>query len=1060
MLLFEGVKIISPRVSSLELLRLLSPTQFTARIIAVDTATKIVRFSLNASILALNGEYASLFPHAVGTIIKNAQVIRIDHGIGALLALPPSTTIESNTENDASTKESRRQEIIQSIDKNLSNNLLTNSVYNAASKVSTAYVHISKSMDNEIKPSKKGHKQHGNDDSNQQNRTPDALFARHFSLNTRIKSLRILSTTNLFDGIASCATAKSVVEAHVLTHADIQPGKIYKDVPVMQLLDSGGVLVNLGVGTKGLIPAIHLFDKASHGSIDAGGDGMLSGYRSKIRQAKYKVGNLISVRCLTVDVATRQCVLTAKKTLLASDITDPIVDYPSVTPGRIAAGFLSKVDDSGLTVTFYNNVHGRVSSRSLAAELGVEDPKVNYSVGDVVAARVVDCVRRRNRHVTSHNNIDENDNAKIDMYYYHLNLSLKTSVENTKDTEEREKTVVDEGKAIGSDSAAVPLAAGSILMPKRMKVLQLVNCLRRDDGIFLPGYAVVSVKSKFFTDRFPNSAGDAVECKLPYEQLLDTFGGELSTPPTELDDFAQRQLTVGKRIDAEGFILSVPVEVGALPIVSLRPSIVDTIKKNQSSTASSSSSFGGNDDLSISCPSPRSNLFMGEYVRGYVTRIGKIRCTVFESFHRPLNSSSSHDIILTCHTSITDNRFGAFVRFLDGLTGLIPKLKKGLDEKLYETILCKVTALDVTAFPPKILLKRAAESEIVKKRRKNQAKNEGAKGTGQLKVGDVVGDVKVVDINFARAKVSLLDKHSVRARIHVTMASALSNRTKLSKKEKQLKEVLKIGKSHPFYSWKVGDVISGVRCVALDNREGTTYLELSNVTETLPCVVTDPTHLPPGSILSTIVTSVSTNPSSHHGLWVQVCPGISGFISSLELSTNAKVLNDLESNYAVGSRVTCCVMEGTNNNRQPPPQHRRHQTQADDHDDATKEEHNAVELSVLLVPGNNNKQSVFKPTKPQLGDLVVGRINTKARMIAPPSLMLNLRGNFVGRCCVTELADVGDWENMPLGKLHNSAGDKSNGGTNHHQVVSSDSETDHLHDEAGGDTSDQIAKAR
>lgn len=620
-ILFEGVKIISPRVSSPELLRLLSPTQFTARIIAVDAATKIVRFSLNASILALNGEYASLFPHAVGTIIKNAQVIRIDHGIGALLALPPSSTIESNTENDASTKESRRREIIQSIDKDLSNNLLTNSVYNAASKVSTAYVHISKSMDNEIKPSKKGHKQHGNDDNNQQHRTPDALFARHFSLNTRIKSLRILSTTNLFDGIASCATAKSVVEAHVLTHADIQPGKIYKDVPVMQLLESGGVLVNLGVGTKGLIPAIHLFDKASHGSIDAvGGDG----YRSKIRQAKYKVGNLISVRCLTVDVASRQCVLTAKKTLLANDITDPIVDYPSVTPGRIAAGFVSKVDDSGLTVTFYNNIHGRVSSRSLAAELGVEDPKVNYSVGDVVAARVVDCVRRRNRHVTSHNNFDENDNAKIDMYYYHLNLSLKTVVENTKDTEEREKSVVDERKESGSDTAAVPLAAGSILMPKRMKVLQLVNCLRRDDGIFLPGYAVVSVKSKFVTDRLPNSAGGAVECKLPYEQLLDTFGGDLSTPPTELDDFAQRQLTVGKRIDAEGFILSVPAEVGALPTVSLRPSIVDTIKKNQSPTASSSSSsLVGNDDLSISCPSPRSNLFMGEYVRGYVTRIGK-----------------------------------------------------------------------------------------------------------------------------------------------------------------------------------------------------------------------------------------------------------------------------------------------------------------------------------------------------------------------------------------------------------------------------------------------------
>ncbi len=1010
------------------LLRL--PKQFTARIIAVDAATKIVRFSLNANILALNGEYTSLFPHAVGTIIQNAQVIRVDPGIGAVLALPTSSTVNADT--DAILKELRRHEIFQDIDKGLANNLLTNAVYNAASKVSVAYVHISKSMDNDIKPSKKGHKQQGNGNNNLQNRTPDALFARHFSINTRVKALRILSTTNLFDGIASCATAKSVVEAHVLTHADIQPGKIYKDVPVMQLLESGGVLVNLGVGTKGLIHAIHLFDKASHGSIDAvGGDGLMSGYRSKIRQAKYKVGNLISVRCLTVDVATRQCVLTAKKSLLANDISDPIVDYPSITSGKIAAGFISKVDDSGLIVTFYNNVHGRVSSRSLAAELGVEDPKVNYSVGDVVAARVVDCVRRRKRHMASDNNNDEDENVNNDTYYYHLNLSLKTTAENTKARIETAESLGDEGKA------SVPLAAGSILMPKRMKVLQLVNCLRRDDGIVLPGYAVVSIKSKFFAGVLPM---DFVECKLPYEQLVDTFGGDLTTSLNELDNFAQRQLTVGKRIDAEGLIMSVPSEVDGLPVVSLRSSIIETIKNSSSSSSDS-------DDISINCPSPRSNVFMGEYVRGYVARI--------------------------------DNRFGAFVRFLDGLTGLIPKLKKGLDEKLYDTILCKVTALDVTAFPPKILLKRVSESEVVKKKRKHQAKNGateiGLRLAGQPKVGDIVGDVKVLDINFARAKVLLLDDHSVHARIHVTMADALSNRKKLSKKEKQAKEELKIGKSHPFYSWKVGDIISGARCVALDNRKGVSFLELSNMEGTLPCFVTDPALLPPGSILSTIITSVRTNRSSHHGLWVQVCPGISGFISALELSTNANVLNDLESNYAVGSRIICCVIEGADTKKKPPLLHRRQLTAEDDHDDSTKEEHNAIELSVLLVPGDNskqsssndfvpgiiNKQSVLKPTKPHPGDLIVGRINTKSHMISPPSLMLNLRGNFVGRCCVTELADVDTWENMPLGKMHISADDEATGsGKHHHRVVSTDSETDQTHDTKGDDSAEHITKER
>ncbi len=372
-----------------------------------------------------------------------------------------------------------------------------------------------------------------------------------------------------------------------------------------------------------------------------------------------------------------------------------------------------------------------------------------------------------------------------------------------------------------------------------------------------------------------------------------------------------------------------------------------------------------------------------------------------------------------------------------------------------------MTALDVTAFPPKILLKRVSESEIVKKRKKIQAKNVGTKGVGQLKVGEVVGDVKVVDINFARAKVVLLDNHSVRARIHVTMADSLTNRTKLSKTEKQLKEELKIGKSHPFYSWKVGDVISGVRCVALDIREETTYVELSNMTATLPCVVTDPAHLPPGSILSTIVTSVSTNLSSHHGLWVQVCPGISGFIPALELSTDADVLNDISSHFAVGSRLTCCVIDGVNNTKKPPLLYRRHQIQADDHDDEPKEEHNAVELSVLLVPGDSNEQSVFKPTKPHRGDIVVGRINNKARMIAPPALMLNLRGNVVGRCCVTELADVVDWENMPLGKVRSPADDKAtSGGKHHHRVVSSDSEPDHPHDEDGDDSSDHATEER
>ena len=1024
----------------------------------------------------MNYKYATLSSstYNVGSIIKNAKVIRVDPGIGALLALPnPTSSSESDAEDaeDESAKKIKICEQLSSVvDSQLSNNLLMNSEYRHVSKVSTAYVHISKSMDPK-KEDNKSNKNKGNNGNNkQQQRTSEALFARHFSLNTTIKSLRILSTTNLIDGIASCATAPSIVNAHVLTHADITPGKIYKDVPVVQLLDSGGVLVDLGLGVNGIIPAMHLFDKSSHGAID---NSDVTGYRSKIRSQKYKVGNMITVRCLTSNPATRQCVLTAKKSLLINDIEGPIVNYENITMNEIKAGFVSKVDANGLNVTFYNNVYGRVTSRSLAAELGVEDPTLNYNVGDVVLARVVDCVRRRNRHVT----------GEEDEYYYQLKLSLKTIVEdnNSKSKEEDDNnnaeaslsTMEGGGETTVNSSAVVPLAAGSILMPKRMKVLQLVNCLHRDDGVFLPGYAVVAIKSKFFTSSSTSSSsfsGDVVECKLPYEQLLDSYSTEgkkkLSNPPgLELDDIAQRQLTVGKRIDAESLILSVPrgYDNDALPIITLRPTLIDTIKKNPSSLLSSKNS-SNNDDLSIICPTPKSNLFMNQYVRGYVTRI--------------------------------DSRYGTFVRFLDGLTGLIPKLKKGCDEVLYDTILCKVTALDVTSSPPKILLKKVKEGEVMKKRKKMEGmKDKGGAGrvsgggppggnsNGKLQVGDVVGNVKVVDINFARAKVYLLDSQSsnnidssnIRARIHVTMAASLpKNKTKLSKKEKLIMEEHKISKCHPFYNWKVGDVVSDVRCVAVDVREGISYVELANnnLTEESSsmssCVVSDPTQLPPGSIVSPIVTSISTTPSAHHGLWVQVCPGISGFIPALELSTNADVLNDLQANYKVGSRLTCCVMEPTSHkNKKSHMHHRsRHGMQTDeDHDDATKEEHLALELSVLLLrnkDGNDNgaidadtnitKQQLplFKPLKPNCGTVVVGRINTKSnRKIGPPSLMLNLRGNMVGRCCITELTDLDSWENMPLGKTPSTDGGK--GQPQAGRVVSSDSDMDHENEDASDD---------
>ena len=80
---------------------------------------------------------------------------------------------------------------------------------------------------------------------------------------------------------------------------------------------------------------------------------------------------------------------------------------------------------------------------------------MNYTVGNMVVARVVGCERRRNRRITYGANGDEEE------YYYQLKLSLKTVVEEKK-TEENEETIASD--VVGME--VVALAAGLLLMPK------------------------------------------------------------------------------------------------------------------------------------------------------------------------------------------------------------------------------------------------------------------------------------------------------------------------------------------------------------------------------------------------------------------------------------------------------------------------------------------------------------------------------------------------------------------------------------------------------------------
>lgn len=274
-----------------------------------------------------------------------------------------------------------------------------------------------------------------------------------------------------------------------------------------------------------------------------------------------------------------------------------------------------------------------------------------------------------------------------------------------------------------------------------------------------------------------------------------------------------------------------------------------------------------------------------------------------------------------------------------------------------------------------------------------------------VKIGDEVGDVRVDNINFARAAVTMLDDRfrssRIKARIHVTMADPISdyldsmpliNKTKESSVSS---EKDKITKHHPFHSWKLGAIIKKAICVSIDVKDGISYLELSNrigdqdEMKTKKCLspllVQDPSHFKEGDIVSGVITSIA---KQNKGIWVQICPGVTGFIPGLDLIDDPVILNDMARHYKIGGRIKCCVV-------------------------VDKSDKGQFKQVVRLSALNLTK---MKKEKVVRNDVIIGRINGAVKQQRAPALMLELCGGMLARCDITELDEVGDWSNLPLGR--------------------------------------------
>ena len=878
-------------------------SEVTARIIAVDPITKILRLSLLPHILSLQAPSKPSFQ--VGDIVKGSHVVRIDGSVGALL------TVETEGDDEKSKKDGTT----------ISHPLARlGTKYQGAISRTGIYVNASKASNNaEISET-----------------DLQKLFKKQHSKDTPV---RILTSSHcLIENFCTASTAPDIISAHVLSHADLKPGETYRQAKILAYQDYG-VIVSLGQNVRALCQTIHLSDTATAG-------GATSEYQKKAHRIKFAPGKTIDVKCISVDVANKQAYVTHKKSLLSDKLT-PLTSHTQIAKNQLYVGCITKVDAvKGIVVAFYNNIYGYCTAKRLAKEMGVENVAESYRVGNVIKCRVVQLGKHNNK----------------------LELSLDTTTEAI----ERDEKELQE---VQSNSI---LTVGMFIPSNSVKVIQMVDSSEdvRKNKI-INGYAMVVVKLKNLVTGDKKMKGE-IECRLPYEQLEDSYQqNDTDDLSATLDEVAKNTLRVGKKLENDAVVLvNADATRDDIPILSLRPSFIESFQQNKD-----------NDEKKNNfVPSTASELYIGAKITGYVVR--------------------------------HDQRFGGFVRFANNLTGLIPKLKKGLEEKMYSTVKCRIAALDTTVSPPRIILKKSKKDKSL-----------AVMDALEIKKGEVLGDVVVDDVNFYRASVILLDKkyehekrgRSLRARIHVTMTNG--NEVKLDKKKKKSKgeefhaDEKKITKHHPFYKWIKGLIIRDTICVSTEEKNGVLRVELtSRASSDLPPIIEKVEDLELNQEITCVVTDILKN---NFGIKVQICPGVSSVIPGLELSDDDEVLNNLSSHYEIGQSIKCTVVQKVQ------PLYRRRNKQ---------KQKTQYQLSALSSSSE----------KPKINDIIVARINHGIPSSNAPALMMDYRNGIVARCCITELTETEDWINMPLGRATKEETDSEKPKEG---AIVTDEEKDHEDDE-------------
>jgi len=202
---------------------------------------------------------------------------------------------------------------------------------------------------------------------------------------------RVIGTAPV-EGAVHGSMRAATLEAPFVRLADVTPGQLVQ--AKVTAVAGWGLTLDLGQGIRAHCTNMHLADGAGPKATSLRAKALAEAKKGKGGRGVYQAGQQVACRILQVDLATRKVYATLKPSLLKDALETVVAAYSEAAPGRTCLGFVTKVGDFGVIVTFYGNVHGLLPAKHLAAQ-GVESPAEAFRLGQVLRCVVASCEPQR-----------------------------------------------------------------------------------------------------------------------------------------------------------------------------------------------------------------------------------------------------------------------------------------------------------------------------------------------------------------------------------------------------------------------------------------------------------------------------------------------------------------------------------------------------------------------------------------------------------------------------------------------------------------------------------------